>query len=168
MRLYMKLKQTNPTAVAAAKASISLATAYRIENDPRLTSQKKPLRGHRRPDPCGSAHAIVAAQLVVAARQVVPGLVVEIAEGGRQAVASVLERHSAQRPQVVLETFGEGDEALAAEHDMGVLEAGPGAPDVLAPMLERLAGAPTPHDIAHCRSSFAAPWRGTRQKRPLR
>lgn len=47
----MKLRQTNPTAVAAAKASISLATAYRIENDPRLPSQKKPLRGRRRPDP---------------------------------------------------------------------------------------------------------------------
>ena len=51
MRLYMKLRQTDSTAVAAAKASISLATAYRIENDPRLPSQKKPLRGRRRPDP---------------------------------------------------------------------------------------------------------------------
>jgi hypothetical protein len=51
MRLYMKLRQTNPTAVAAAKASIGLATAYRIENDPRLPSQKKSPRGRRRSDP---------------------------------------------------------------------------------------------------------------------
>jgi hypothetical protein len=51
MRLYMKLRQSNTTAVAAAKASISLATAYRIENDPRLPSQKKAERGRRRPDP---------------------------------------------------------------------------------------------------------------------
>jgi hypothetical protein len=51
MRLYMKLKQTNMTAVAAAKASISIATAYRIEADPRLPSQKRVPRDRRRPDP---------------------------------------------------------------------------------------------------------------------
>jgi hypothetical protein len=51
MRLYMKLRQTYPTPVAAAKASISVATAYRIEKDPRLPSQKKAVRGRRRPDP---------------------------------------------------------------------------------------------------------------------
>lgn len=47
----MKFRQTNSTAVAAAKASISLATAYRLEADPRLPSLKKPSRGRRRPDP---------------------------------------------------------------------------------------------------------------------
>ena len=51
MRLYMKLRQTHSTPVAAAKASISVATAYRIEQDPRLPSQKKTARGRRRPDP---------------------------------------------------------------------------------------------------------------------
>src|SRR5207245_10975862 len=50
MRLYMKFRQTNLTAVAAAKASISIATAYRIEKDPKLPSQKAS-RGRRRPDP---------------------------------------------------------------------------------------------------------------------
>jgi hypothetical protein len=30
-----------------------LATGYRIENDPRLPSQKKAPRGRRRPDPVG-------------------------------------------------------------------------------------------------------------------
>ena len=47
----MKLRQTHRTAVAAAKASISVAAAYRIEKDPRLPSQKKAQRGRRRPDP---------------------------------------------------------------------------------------------------------------------
>lgn len=47
----MKLKQKNSTEVAAAKASISRATAYRIESDPRLPSQKKQPRSRRRPDP---------------------------------------------------------------------------------------------------------------------
>ena len=46
----MKFRQTNRTAVAAAKASISIATAYRVEKDPKLPSQKAP-RGRRRPDP---------------------------------------------------------------------------------------------------------------------
>ena len=47
----MKLRQTHSTTVAAAKASISVATAYRIEKDPRLPSQKQASRGRRRPDP---------------------------------------------------------------------------------------------------------------------
>ena len=51
MRLFMKFRQTNTTAVAAAKASISIATAYRLEKDSRLPSQKKAPRERRRPDP---------------------------------------------------------------------------------------------------------------------
>jgi transposase InsO family protein len=51
MRLYMKIRATSPAPVAAAGASISIASAYRIESDPRLPSQKKPTRGRRRPDP---------------------------------------------------------------------------------------------------------------------
>ena len=51
MRLYMKFRKTNMTAVAAARASISTATAYRIGKDPRLPSQRKTPRDRRRPDP---------------------------------------------------------------------------------------------------------------------
>lgn len=51
MRLFMKFRQTNTTAVAAAKTSISIATAYRLEKDSRLPSQKKAPRERRRPDP---------------------------------------------------------------------------------------------------------------------
>lgn len=47
----MKFRQTHTTVVAAAKASISTATAYRIEKDPRLPSQRKVPRQRRRPDP---------------------------------------------------------------------------------------------------------------------
>ena len=47
----MKSRQTNVPALAAAKAGFSTATAYRIEADPRLPSQKEKLRGRRRPDP---------------------------------------------------------------------------------------------------------------------
>jgi len=51
MRLYMKFRQTDSPPVAAAKASFSLSTAYRLEKDPRPPSQKKAPRGRRRPDP---------------------------------------------------------------------------------------------------------------------
>ena len=50
-RLYMKSRHSNVPAIAAAKAGFSTATAYRIEADPRLPSQKKKPRGRRRPDP---------------------------------------------------------------------------------------------------------------------
>jgi len=47
----MKLRQTHPIEVAAAKADISRATGYRISQDPRLPSQKAQPRERRRPDP---------------------------------------------------------------------------------------------------------------------
>src|ERR1700726_5336383 len=47
----MKSRQTTAPALAAAKAGFSTATAYRIEADPRLPSQKEKPRGRRRPDP---------------------------------------------------------------------------------------------------------------------
>ena len=49
----MKHRQTHSVAVAAAKAELSTASAYRIEQDPRLPSQKRQARGRRRPDPLG-------------------------------------------------------------------------------------------------------------------
>jgi len=51
MRLYMKSRLTESMPAAAAQAAMSLATAYRIENDPRLPSQKALPRGRRRADP---------------------------------------------------------------------------------------------------------------------
>src|SRR5947207_4330737 len=51
MRLYMSYRQSHKTAIAAAKSGFSKATAYRIEDDPRLPSQKKAPRSRRRPDP---------------------------------------------------------------------------------------------------------------------
>ena len=47
----MHLRQQHPPQVAAAKAGFSTATAYRIENDPRLPSTKGRHGGSRRPDP---------------------------------------------------------------------------------------------------------------------
>jgi hypothetical protein len=51
MRLFMKLRLSKTLPVAAVQAAISVATAYRIEQDPRLPSDKKAPRKRRRPDP---------------------------------------------------------------------------------------------------------------------
>ena len=50
----MKLKLSKPLPVAAAQAGISVASAYRMEHDPRLPSVKKVPRERRRPDPTRS------------------------------------------------------------------------------------------------------------------
>src|SRR5580693_10723803 len=51
MRLYMTSRHTNGPAVSAAKASISMATAYRAEQHHQLPSSRQKERGRRRPDP---------------------------------------------------------------------------------------------------------------------
>ena len=72
MRLYMKLRTTNPPTVAAACAAISVASAYRIECDPRLPSQRKAPRGRRRPDPLESIFEAEVVPLLMAAPLVRP------------------------------------------------------------------------------------------------
>jgi transposase InsO family protein len=47
----MRSRHTDTPTIAAAKAGFRTATAYRIEADPRLPSQKKAPRDRRRPDP---------------------------------------------------------------------------------------------------------------------
>jgi hypothetical protein len=49
-------------------------------------------------------------------------------------------RGAAERPQRVLQAAGEGGEALAAEHDLGVLPAAAGQDEVVEPMRQGLAG----------------------------
>jgi len=47
----MKLRLSKTLPVAAAQAGFSVATAYRVEHDQRLPSEKEVPRGRRRPDP---------------------------------------------------------------------------------------------------------------------
>jgi len=66
----MSFRQTETASVAAAKAGFSAATAYRIEQDLRLPSQKRAPRGRRRQDPL----AAVWDSEVVPLLKSVPGL----------------------------------------------------------------------------------------------
>ena len=64
----MQFRQTDPVAVAAAKASMSAATGYRLAHDPRLPSMKKVVRGRRRPDPLGDLFETEIVPMLKAAR----------------------------------------------------------------------------------------------------
>src|SRR5262245_56592943 len=83
-------------------------------------------------------HAVIPTQLLVAPGEVILGYAIEVAERRRQAVATVLLRDAAQRPQCVLEALGECHEAFAAEHHMGMLEARERKPKMVQPVSERL------------------------------
>jgi hypothetical protein len=52
----------------------------------------------------------------------------------------MLQGRAAERPQRVLQPLGQRHEAFAAEHDMGVLPAREGQPEMVEPMIERRAG----------------------------
>jgi hypothetical protein len=50
----------------------------------------------------GRCHAVMGAQRLIATRLVEPRIVIEIAECGREAVGTVLERHASKREERVL------------------------------------------------------------------
>jgi transposase InsO family protein len=77
MRLYMKHRLTEGLPTAAARAGISVATAYRIEQDPRLPSQKEVPRDRRRPDPLAEVFDTEVVPLLKAAPGVRPVAVLE-------------------------------------------------------------------------------------------
>jgi hypothetical protein len=64
----------------------------------------------------------------------------EVTECGREAVAAVFEGCTAQRPERVLQALGQGDEALAPDHDLGMAPAAERQAEVVEPMREGLAG----------------------------
>ena len=84
-------------------------------------------------------HAIVRAQRLVAPGQVRFGFAIEVAEGGRERIAAVLAGRPAEGPERVLQPVGQGHEALAAEHDLGMLEAGMGEREMIQAVVEPLA-----------------------------
>jgi transposase InsO family protein len=94
MRLYMKSRLTEKKPAAAAQAAISLKTAYRIESDPRLPSQKAAPRGRRRPDPL----------VAIFDTEIVPML--EAAPGLRPiAIFEEMQRRHPQLPDCVRRTM---------------------------------------------------------------
>ena len=83
------------------------------------------------------SHAVVGAESSVALGPVLLDRRREVAERGRKAVGAMLARGAAEGPERVLQAGGERDEALALQHDMGVLEAAEGEPKMVEPVGQR-------------------------------
>ena len=80
-------------------------------------------------------HAVVPAELAVAGGEVV--LLLQVLEGGRQAVGAMLGGNAARLPERVLQPVCQGGEALAALDHLGMLPAREGEGEVVEPVLER-------------------------------
>src|SRR6266699_3956476 len=79
----------------------------------------------------GRYHVVMAHEPLVATRQILLSGAVQVAVCRREAIAAMLARRTAERPQCILQTLGQCDKALAAEHDVGMLEAREGEPEVI-------------------------------------
>ncbi|NMG42059.1 IS21 family transposase, partial [Chelativorans sp. ZYF759] len=122
MRLYMKLRQTHPTSVAAAKASLSVATAYRIEKDPHMPSQKKPVRGRRRPDPLESIFDAEIVPLLKAAPGIRPVAIFEEMMRRHPQLSSGIRRTLERRIRSWRAIHGEEQEVIFRQtHEPGRL-----------------------------------------------
>jgi transposase InsO family protein len=132
----MKLRVTNPPTVAAACAGISVATAYRIESDPRLPSQRKAPRGRRRPDPLESVFEAEVVPMLMAAPLVRPVAIFEELQRRHPAlhtnVRRTLERrirawralHGAEREIIFRQVHEPGRMGLSDFTEMGDLAVG--------------------------------------------
>lgn len=52
----------------------------------------------------------------------------------------MVSRHTAERPERILQPLGQGHVALAAQHHMRMLETGIGQTEVIEPVIQRLTG----------------------------
>jgi hypothetical protein len=154
MRLYMSLHQTETASVAAAKAGFSAATAYRIEQDPRLPSQKKAPRGRRRQDPL----AAVWESEIVPLLKGVPGLrpvaIFDEIRRRRPEIGAGVRRTLERRIRTWRALNGpEQDVIFRQEHPPGRL----GLSDFTAmgDLGVSIAGAPLDHRLYHFRLAFS-------------
>ena len=150
----MHLRQHNGPRASAAKAGLSTATAYRVEDDPQLPSAKKKQRGRRRADPlAGIFDEEVVPMLEQAPDLRTVGIFEELmrrhTELGR-GVRRTLERrvrewralHGPERELVFRQTHPPGQLGLSDFTDGGGLRI-------------RIAGEPLAHLLYHFRMAYS-------------
>jgi len=150
----MKYRQTNSPPVAAAKASFSTSTAYRLDKDRRLPSQKKGARSRRRPDPLASVFETEVVPMLRAAPGVrAVAIFEEILRRHPELGAGIrrtLERrirawravHGEEQEVIFRQTHEPGQVGLSDFTDMG-------EPKVT------IAGAPLDHRLYHFRLAYS-------------
>ncbi|MDI1265465.1 MAG: IS21 family transposase [bacterium] len=154
MRLYMKFRQTEAPAVAAAKASFSEATAYRFEKDRRVAPDKLKVRSRRRPDPLAAIFEAEVVPLLEAAPALRPVAIFEEMRRRhpdlRDGVRRTLERrvrawralHGADREVIFRQSHGPGRMGLSDFTDM-------------ADLAVTIAGARLDHRLYHFRLVYS-------------
>jgi hypothetical protein len=153
MRLFMKFRQTHSTAVAAAKASISIATAYRIEADPRLPSHKKTSRGRRRADPLADIFDGEVVPLLKAAPGIRPVAIFEEMMRRHPELGSGVRRTLERRIRSWRAIHGEEQEVIFRQtHQPGRV----GLSDFtdMAGLAITVAGQPLDHRLYHFRLAY--------------
>ena len=150
----MKFRQTDTVAVAAAKASFSAATAYRIEQDPRPPSAKKEPRERRRPDPLSAVFEQEVAPMLAAAPGLRPIAIFEemirrhpeLGHGVRRTLERRIRAwralHGAEREVIFRQTHEPGRMGLSDFTDMGAFAITVG-------------GAPLEHRLYHFRLVYS-------------
>ncbi|MBX7250315.1 MAG: IS21 family transposase [Caulobacteraceae bacterium] len=155
MRLYMKLRQTNSPPVAAAKAGFSTATAYRIEKDPRLPSNKTTARSRRRPDPLADIFDAEIVPMLEAAPGLRPVGIFEEMRRRHPELGDGIRRTLERRVRAWRAIHGEEQEVIFRQiHEPG--QTGFSDFTDMGELGVTVAGVPLEHRLYH----FRLPWSG--------
>jgi len=150
----MKLRVSDAPPRAAARAGFSVATAYRIEADPRPPSQKKTPRGRRRPDPLAEVFEADVVPLLQAAAGVRPIAILEellrrhpeMSRGVRRTLERRIRAwravHGAERDVIFRQVHEPGRLGLSDFTEMGELAI-------------TVAGVPLEHRLYHFRLAYS-------------
>lgn len=150
----MKLRQTNSVAVAAAKASLSTATGYRLAKDARLPSQKKQPRSRRRPDPLETIFEAEVVPLLKAAPGIRAVAIFEEMMRRHPKLGQGIRRTLERRIRAWRAVYGEEQDVIFRQtHEPGRL----GLSDFtdLSSLGITLAGQPLDHLLYHFRLSYS-------------
>ncbi|MGY3502890.1 hypothetical protein ACVWYJ_003509 [Bradyrhizobium sp. USDA 4471] len=149
----MKYRQTDSPPGAAAKASFSASTAYRIERDPRFPSQRKAPRGRRRPDPLSDVFETEIVPILKAAPGLRPVAVFEEMLRRHPDLGSGIRRTLERRIRAWRAIHGEQQEVIFRQtHEPGQL----GLSDFtdMDELGVTIAGAPLDHRLYHFRLAY--------------
>lgn len=150
----MQFRRSDTVPAAAAKASISTATGYRLAGDPRLPSMKKGVRGRRRPDPLGDLFESEIVPMLKAAPGLRPIAIFaeivrrhpDLGEGVRRTIERRIRSwralHGAEQDVIFRQTHEPGRMGLSDFTDM-------------ADNGIRIAGVPLEHRLYHFRLAYS-------------
>ena len=150
----MKFRKIHTTAAAAAKASIGTATAYRIEKDARLPSQKKAPRQRRRPDPLADIFDAEIIPMLVAAPGIRAIAIFEEMMRRHPELDSGIRRTIERRVRAWRAVYGEEQEVIFRQtHEPGRLGLSDFTDMVSAGV--SIAGQPLDHRLYHFRLAYS-------------